>query len=109
MITAASITDDQIRGLREELVAEIARLASTPEAWPMPLDKALHETDWALSQDWWNLTAGASSDGLRDRRHAARARCAEILNTRSVLPHSLGVRAVNAHTQKGTLANDSHE
>lgn len=83
MITAAIITNDQIRALRKELVTEIGRLASTPEAWTMPLDKALHETDWALSQAWWDLTVGGDCDGLQARRQAARARCAEILNARS--------------------------
>jgi hypothetical protein len=74
------ITDEQIRKLRDELLSEIARLASTPEAWTMPLDKALVETDWALSWDWGFVDA--SCDIFRDRRKAARARCAEILHTR---------------------------
>jgi hypothetical protein len=79
MITAETITDEQIQELRKELVAEIARLASTPEAWTMPLDKALQEADWALSQGW-GFVVNAACDVLEDRRRAARARCAEILN-----------------------------
>jgi len=79
MITAETITDEQIRALRDELVSEIARLASTPEAWTMPLDKALRETDWALSRGW-GFVVDAACDDLHDRRQAARARCAEIIN-----------------------------
>ena len=74
IITTESITDDQIRALRDELVSEIARLASTPEVWTMPLDKALVETDWALST--------AMQPAIVDRRRAARIRCAEIFNAR---------------------------
>ena len=81
MITADTITDEQIRALREELVSEIAHLASTPEAWTMPLDKALQEADWALSRGWGFVT-DAACDDLQDRRRVARARCAEILNAR---------------------------
>jgi hypothetical protein len=82
MITADTITDDQIRALRDDLVSEIARLASTPEAWTMPLDKALRETDWALSGGTGSID-GVARDALQDRRRAARARCAEILDARS--------------------------
>ena len=81
MITADTITDEQIRVLREELVSEIARLATTPEAWTIPLDKALQEADWALSRGW-GFVVDAACDVLQDRRRAARARCAEILNAR---------------------------
>ena len=81
MITGATITDDQIRALRAELITEIARLASTHEAWTMPLDKALQETDWALSRGW-GFVPDVACDDLQDRRRAARARCAEILNAR---------------------------
>jgi hypothetical protein len=73
-----TITDEQIRQLRYELVSEIARLASTPEAWTIPLDKAITEADWALSKDWGFDPA----DFFKDRRQAARMRCAEILNAR---------------------------
>lgn len=79
MITADTITDDQIKELRGELITEIARLASTPEAWTMPLDKALQEAAWALSQ-------GFADDALQDRKRAARIRCAEILNARNQVP-----------------------
>ena len=82
MITADTITDEQIMALRAELVSEIARLRSTPEAWTMPLDKALHETDWALSRGWGFVTDATANRDTRDRRRAARARCAEILNAR---------------------------
>ena len=81
MITADTITDEQIKALRADLVSEIARLASTPEAWTMPLDKALQETDWALSRGW-GFVVDTACDVLQDRRQAARARCAEILNAR---------------------------
>jgi hypothetical protein len=85
VITADTITDEQIRQLREELVAEIARLASTPELWTMPLDKALREADWALSHGL-GFVVNAACDDLADRRRAARARCAEILNARKAGP-----------------------
>ena len=84
LVTAATITDAQIKALREDLVAEIARLASTPEAWTMPLDKALQETDWALSHGWGFVVDG-DGDVLQDRRRAARGRCAEILNDRKAV------------------------
>jgi hypothetical protein len=80
MITADTITDAQIRQLRDELVAEIARLASTPEAWSMPLDKAVCEADWALSHGWGFVSNDDACAAIRDRRRAARARCAEIIN-----------------------------
>ncbi len=83
MITADTITDEQIRKLRDELVSEIAQLASTPEAWTMPLDKAIREADWALSHGW-GFVVDAACDDLADRRRAARTRCAEILNARKV-------------------------
>ena len=70
IITTESITDDQIRALRDELVSEIARLASTPEVWTMPLDKALVELSTAMQP------------AIVDRRRAARIRCAEIFNAR---------------------------
>lgn len=82
MLTGATITDDQIRTLRAVLVSEIARLADTPEAWTMPLDRALQETDWALSHNW----GADDKDIFRDRRLAARSRCAEILNAREAAP-----------------------
>lgn len=82
-VTAETITDDQIRELRAALVSEIARLASTPEAWTMPLDKALVEADWALSRGVGSVD-GSVLDDLQDRRRAARARCAEIWNARNL-------------------------
>jgi hypothetical protein len=83
VITADTITDEQIRQLRDELVSEIARLASTPELWTRPLDKALHECDWALSRGWGFVSNADACDAIRDRRRAALARCAEILNARN--------------------------
>ena len=72
MITADTITDDQIRELRDSLEADRARLAKTPEAWTNHIHKAITEADWALCHDIV----------VYDRQLLARARCAEILNAR---------------------------
>jgi hypothetical protein len=82
VITADTITDEQIRQLRDELVAEIAGSRAPLEAWTMPLDKALCEADWALSHGWGFVSDDDACAAIRDRRRAARARCAEILNAR---------------------------
>jgi hypothetical protein len=70
MLDANTITDEQIRELQEGLRAYLAALAGDPRFWTTHVRKAITETEWALSV------------GEPLRRHTARARCAEILNSR---------------------------
>jgi hypothetical protein len=71
VITADTITDEQIRELQGELRRDLDKLSGDPQFWTSHLRKAIVETDWALAV------------GEPLRTHLARARCAEILNARA--------------------------
>lgn len=71
MITADTITDEQIRELHKSLEGDLAALSTSKEYWTSHLRKALVETEWALCA------------GEPIRRSLARARCAVILNARA--------------------------
>jgi len=74
VVTAETITDEQIRALLDSLETDRARLAKTPEAWTNQIHKAITEAEWALCHDIV----------VYDRQLLARARCAEIINARSI-------------------------
>lgn len=83
MITADTITDEQIRGLR----ADLARLLDDDDA------RSSSRGDWDAAYADFNVCDIALSPPqsavakryrvTRKARYAARARCAEILNARS--------------------------
>lgn len=68
MVTADTITDEQIRELRDS-IPSTASFGSF--AW-----QRLRECEWAL-------IPSSKDVECNDRRKLARARCAEILNTRA--------------------------
>lgn len=71
VITADTITDEQIRELRSSL-REAGHSDTT----------YTHECDWALSRGNGLAPDSSIIDGLNARRNVARARCAQILNAR---------------------------
>ncbi len=82
MITADTITDEQIRELRDSVKRETAMLFSNTHA------SGRSDRLWVVSQEYYSARVA-----LKERRakrgdsHAkARARCAEILNARAVKP-----------------------
>lgn len=71
MITADTITDEQIREL----------LASIPEDGGINTSRRV-ECEWALSKGR-GLANDVTYEVIEERRKTARARCAEILNARA--------------------------
>jgi hypothetical protein len=71
LLTAETITDEQIRELQSLLRDDLAR---TEAFWTSHIRKEITETEWALAT------------GEPIRRHLARQRCAEILNARKPTP-----------------------
>ena len=69
MITADTITDEQIRELRRDVMREWGERVGKREIWPEGKE-ALRLTIWAM-------------DAGHAECHHARARCAEILNARA--------------------------
>lgn len=70
MVTAETITDEQIRDLHAILEQELAALSTSSEYWDSDLRKAIVETEWALCT------------GEPIRSVLARSRCAEMWNQR---------------------------
>ena len=81
MVTAETITDEQIRELRRNQL-EAARAALACNNYDeLGLFTDLDYSFIALREDMADGRLGLFT-GRRIRRHAARARCAEILNAR---------------------------
>jgi hypothetical protein len=78
LVTADTITDEQIRALR-------ASLPAAPEFGGFDWQRA-RECEWALSKGA-GFVVDAARDDLEQRRALARARCAEILNRRTGEDH----------------------
>jgi hypothetical protein len=74
-LTAKTITDEQIRELRDSISAD-AEFGGFD--W-----QRRRECDWALTKGS-GFVVDAARDDLEARRITARARCAEILNARKL-------------------------
>lgn len=77
MLTADTITDEQIRELRKDVMREWAKRGKTT-SWPEG-KKILNDCVVALTD---RRSMAMQIDDVRCGVHGARARCAEILNAR---------------------------